>query len=272
MSSTRLADVHPRLRLRGSGRFAASGALLALVWVLLTQWPAAWVASLVQMFSGGRVLLLDSRGTLWQGSAHLALTADKHASTASAWSQRLHWQIDVTGLSSVKIRWRTPDQAGAPEWVWQLSWQPSGLELRLSDVDWRLPTAWLAGWGTPWNTVQPEGVLRIESRQWRWQQNGPKWRMDGQFTLNFLGLATRLSSLHPLGDYRMQVLGGDSPQISLETLSGPLRMAGQGQWQQGRLVFEGEAWAEQASDEIALSNLLSVLGTRKGPRAILKVG
>ena len=58
----------------------------------------------------------------------------------------------------------------------------------------------------------------------------------------------------------------DFPQISR------WEEGGEGEWQQGRIRFLGEAWAEESTDEIVLSNLLSVLGNRKGPRAILKVG
>jgi general secretion pathway protein N len=130
----------------------------------------------------------------------------------------------------------------------------------------------LTGWGAPWNTIQPDGELRIQTRQWRWQQDGARWHNDGQITLQLLGLSTRLSSLRPLGDYKLMWMGGDTPQISLETLQGPLQMSGQGQWRDGRVVFEGEAWAEHPDDEIALTNLLSVLGNRKGARAVLKMG
>lgn len=268
MSLNRLTAVHARPD--RSAWFAALGATLALLGVLVTQWPAAWLASAVQHFSGGRVLLLESRGTLWQGSAHLALSAGG-GSTPSAWAQRLHWQVSLTELNALQIQWSTPGQSQAP-WVWKAQWQPSGLAFSLGDVDWQLPTTWLSGWGAPWNTVQPEGVLQIQSRQWTWRQTPQQWRADGQITLSLLGLSTRLSSLRPLGDYQLVLHGGESPRLALDTLSGPLRLSGEGRWQQGRIQFLGQAWAQEPSDEIVLSNLLSVLGVRHGPRAILKVG
>ena len=258
-------------RTERAGWFAALGAILALIGVLLVQCPAAWVAAWVKQASDGRIVLLESRGTLWHGSAHLALSAGG-GSSASAWTQRLQWQWVLTGLNGVEIRWLAPGQAVATPWVWSARWHPHGIEIHLGDVDWQLPTAWLSGWGAPWNTVQPEGVLRLQTKLWRWQQQGPQWRADGQLTLSLLGLSTRLSSLKPLGDYQLQVWGGERPHLALETLSGPLRMSGEGEWQQGRIRFLGEAWAEESTDEIVLSNLLSVLGNRKGPRAILKVG
>ncbi len=262
----------PQNTAQGHGVYAAMGATLALVLMLLTQWPATWVASGVRQLSGGRVLLVDSQGSLWQGSAHIALSTGESTASATAWTPRLHWQIAATALNTLEIRWRTSESTGTSSWVWRLQWQPGGLVLTMSDMDWRLPTAWLSGWGAPWNTIQPEGELRLQTRQWRWQQNGHQWRNDGQLSLHLLGLSTRLSSLRPLGDYKLQWMGGDAPKITLETLQGPLQMSGQGQWLERGVVFEGEAWAEHPSDEIALTNLLSVLGNRKGTRAILKMG
>ncbi|MDI9331621.1 MAG: type II secretion system protein N [Alphaproteobacteria bacterium] len=251
--------------------WAALGAALALVGVLLFHWPAAWVAASVRQLSAGRVVLLEPRGTLWQGSAHLAL-ADGPSRVASAWSARLHWRISLAGLNQLEIHLQPQDLSEHQAWIWRAQMHPTGLELNVGDVDWLLPTAWLTGWGSPWNTVQPEGQIRLQSRLWRAQQQESHWRTEGQLTLSLLGLGTRLSSLRPLGDYQVRVWGGDTPRIELSTLQGALQMSGQGLWQHGRLRFQGEAWAEQVADEPVLSNLLSVLGNRIGPRAILKVG
>ena len=95
---------------------------------------------------------------------------------------------------------------------------------------------------------------------------------SGEFTLTLEQFATRLSSLKPLGDYRLTFAGGADTRIRLTTLAGALQMEGQGVWQQGQLQFVGEAWAREAQDESALSNLLGVIGPRNGPRTRLRVG
>ena len=52
-------------------------------------------------------------------------------------------------------------------------------------------------------------------------------------------------------------------QVELETMEGSLQLHGQGQWLNHRLRFRGEATA-QPDAEAALSNLLNVLGQRRG--------
>jgi general secretion pathway protein N len=126
--------------------------------------------------------------------------------------------------------------------------------------------------GTPWNTVEPTGLVRIASPGWQWQQVGRTWQSQGKLSVTLLNFATRLSSLKPLGDYQLLIDGTPNLHVDLKTLKGPLQLTGHGIWHDGRLKFEGEAWAQQTQDEPVLSNLLGVLGTRNGSRAILKVG
>jgi general secretion pathway protein N len=76
----------PPLRLRrqvGSDERAGFGwhllwcsvALLAVGVTVVAQYPAAWAAERVAAATGHRVLLADSQGSIWHGSATLALTA-----------------------------------------------------------------------------------------------------------------------------------------------------------------------------------------------------
>jgi general secretion pathway protein N len=127
------------------------------------------------------------------------------------------------------------------------------------------------GLGAPWNTVQPEGVMQLQTTQLVWHQRGGTTRLNGQAELQLRQLATRLSTLKPLGNYRVRVLGGDTIALTLDTLEGSLQLQGTGQWQQGRLQFIGEATAAPDAQD-ALSNLLNVLGQRQGNKSILKMG
>lgn len=245
--------------------------LLAAGAVLLHQWPAAWVAPWLERITQGRVLLQEARGTLWNGSALFALGSGSDA-PATAWPQRIHWQIRPASLNQLSLALRGSPDPDARPWVGGLRWQPSGWRIELDDIDWQLPSAWLSALGAPWNTLTPEGQLRLQSRQWRWQLEREQLTMGGQVTLTLLNLSTRLSSLRPLGDYQVNIMGGTTPSIELITLQGSLQMTGKGLWHRGRLDFQGEAWANQADDEVVLSNLLGVLGPRRGTRALLKVG
>ncbi len=255
---------------RGPWAWFVAGTLVGVLAVALHQWPAQWLASVVRQLSEGRVQLVEAQGTLWEGSAYLALGSGSDSTTTLAWSQRLHWRLSPLGLTGWHLRLRPEREPQA--WSWRLQWQPSGWGLQLSDVDWRLPTAWLAGLGAPWNTVQADGVMRLRSQNWQWQAGLDAPAASGQITLNLEGFATRLSSLRPLGDYQLKLLGAPQPRVELSTIQGHLRMSGQGQWHKGRLQFQGEAWADQPQDETALANLLGVLGPRTGSRTLLKVG
>jgi len=119
----------------------------------------------------------------------------------------------------------------------------------------------------------PEGQLRLATQalqlQLLWQSG--RWRSDGSTRLEALAVSSRLSPLRPLGSYRLDILGGDSPQLQLSTLTGDLRLSGQGQWVGQRLHFQGEASASPER-ETALSNLLNILGRRQGPRSIISFG
>lgn len=257
---------------RGPWAWFALGAMISALVVVLHQWPARWLAPLVRHLSAERLQLIDPQGTLWQGSAYLALSAGPDSPATTAWAQRLQWRLAPLGLSAWQLQVRPTQKPEAQTWSWRLQWHPSGWTLSLSDIDWHLPTAWLAGLGAPWNTVQPDGVMRLRSQDWQWQDGKVGTPSKGQITLTLEGFATRLSSMRPLGDYQLTLRGAPTVQVELSTIQGHLRMNGQGQWQGGRLQFQGEAWADRSEDETALSNLLNVLGQRIGPRTLLKVG
>ena len=74
-----------------------------------------------------------------------------------------------------------------------------------------------------------------------------------------------------MGSYRINLLGGATPQLQLDTLEGSLRLSGRGQWVGSRLRFTGEASAVPER-EAALSNLLNIIGRRNGPRSIITIG
>jgi general secretion pathway protein N len=94
-------------------------------------------------------------------------------------------------------------------------------------------------------------------------------------------ISTRLSTLKPLGTYRVVLQGmeagstaaqaDDTMRLTLDTLEGSLQLQGTGQWRNGRLQFNGEASSEPDA-QAALSNLLNILGQRQGAKSILKLG
>ena len=112
-------------------------------------------------------------------------------------------------------------------------------------------------------TLASQG-LKVESAQGR-------VRVEGAAVMELNQVASRLSTLAPLGSYRLNVSGGDITRFTLATTSGPLQLSGSGQWAAAKLRFNGEARAAEGS-EAALSNLLNIIGRRQGARAIIAIG
>ncbi len=86
-----------------------------------------------------------------------------------------------------------------------------------------------------------------------------------------MGVRTVLSTLQPLGSYRLAIEGGAQPVLTLSTLEGALQLSGQGELVQGRWRFRGEARSEAAAQS-ALGNLLNIIGRRDGARSVITVG
>ena len=95
--------------------------------------------------------------------------------------------------------------------------------------------------------------------------------LNGQAELVAQDISSRLSTLRPMGSYRITLQGGAAPAVRLQTLEGSLQLTGGGQWVGQRLHFQGEASAA-ADREAALSNLLNIIGRRSGPRSIITIG
>jgi general secretion pathway protein N len=240
--------------------------------------PAAWLATAAASASSGHLLLADARGTVWNGSAVMVLTGGPDSRDASALPGRFEWSVGVRSWALAlrmrhacclngEITWRLKPGFGRM----QVVLEPAPNEGALG----QWPAAWLSGLGTPWNTLQLGGLLRLTSPdlQLDWAQG--RMRFIGQASLELTGVSSRVSTLNPLGSYRLDVLGGaggsDAATISLSTMEGALDLSGDGQWSGGRLRFNGEARAA-AGSEAALNNLLNIIGRRQGARSVITIG
>jgi general secretion pathway protein N len=133
------------------------------------------------------------------------------------------------------------------------------------------PSAVLAGLGTPWNTVQLQGTLRLSTPGLNVVSAVDRLRIEGSLQLDLPDMASRLSTLRPLGSYRLHLQGGEQTMLDLQTLRGALQLQGSGRWTAAHLRFEGEARADAAS-EAELSNLLNIMGRRDGARSVITLG
>lgn len=255
-------------------RWAVAGALVGAALALPLFAPASWLSAGLASASGQHLLLLEPRGSLWNGSARLVLAAGSGSAEGRELPERLHWRLRPAWLDSAPGLRLTLRQDGAiaGETALALRLAPGQMRLSLPDAPTLLqwPAAWLAGLGTPWNTLAPQGQLRLQTQGFAldWQQG--RWQVQGLLRLELLNFSSRLSPLSPLGSYRLDMQGGPVTQLQLQTLEGALRLSGQGSVGT-RTRFEGEASAA-AGSETALANLLNIIGRRRGARSIISLG
>jgi len=250
------------------------GLSFGLALALVMYAPARWLGSILAHRTGGQVLLQGARGTVWNGSAQLVITAGHGSRDAAALPSRLEWTLQPApgGLRLslfaacctarpllLRLQARLEDGAVSP---------------RIEVADGAMsqwPASLLVGLGTPWNTLQPEGALQLSTQGLvlRWAEG--RLQMEGRAEVIAESVSSRLSTLRPLGSYRLTLAGGSTPALALDTLGGSLQLTGQGQWVGGRLRFEGLAHAE-AQREDALGNLLNLIGQRRGAQSRITLG
>lgn len=268
-----------------SHRWAWMGAGLGLALAFITQAPAHWLTHAIEQASGERVLLPDAQGTVWNGSAQWVLNEGTlniaatpnlaRPANTTALPTRVTWQLGprldwahlrLTLSAHMASACCTPQPVRidvSPLW--------RGVRVQVGDHTSSWPASWLVGLGAPWNTVQPEGQMQLHTTQLQWTRQAGLEQLQGQAELQMQQLSTRLSTLRPLGSYRVRVQGGDTVALTLDTLEGSLLLQGTGQILNGRVRFNGEASAAPDA-EAALSNLLNILGQRQGAKSILKMG
>jgi general secretion pathway protein N len=239
--------------------------------------PAGWLAGAVATASAQRVLLTDARGTLWRGSALLVLTGGVGSRDATALPDRLEWRLGLSGLKpELRLR-QACCLRGEVRALVSPGWGRVAVQV-LPDQGTTIgqwPAALLAGLGTPWNTMQMGGTLRLTSSGMTIESVQGRMRFSGDAALDIAHVSSRVSTLDTLGSYRLTLRGdassGDGARMELITVDGALRLSGNGQWAGNGLRFRGEAAAAEGS-EPALNNLLNIIGRRQGARSVISIG
>lgn len=257
-------------------RWGVWGAIVGLLIGIVAFAPAAWLASGVAAATDRRLLLSDARGTVWSGSAIAVLTAGPDSRDASALPGRLQWDLGwsgpglelrithaccLNGTVAVQLRPGIGRLAATlvspPGWVGQ--W----------------PASVLGGLGTPWNTLQLDGAMRLVSPGLTLEWVQGRLRVDGRADFELQNVSSRLATVDPLGTYRFTMAGdaanAGALQLGLTTTEGALQLSGTGSWGPNGVRFRGEAGAE-AADEAALNNLLNIIGRRSGARSVISIG
>jgi len=271
-----LAELAWQRARNASTRWAVWGAVIGTLVGVVVFAPASWLAAAVAQATGQRLLMADAKGSIWGGDAQLVLTGGAGSRDAAALPGRLRWQIRprVNGFDlalnqacCLEREWVVQFKLGLGHYQVVLPPRPQALG--------QWPAAWLAGLGTPFNTLQLGGTLRLTSNGMTLESVQGRWRVIGSVDADLLGVSSRLSTLDTLGSYRFSVRGGatgaDPATLNLETLEGGLRLSGSGQWTGSRVRFRGEATAAEGQ-EAALNNLLNIIGRRQGAASVISIG
>lgn len=235
-----------------------TGLLVAGV-VLFANYPVYWVQGKLAEVTGGRLRVLHSQGTIWAGKAVLGLSDGGRVFTlpdALEWRLSLFEQDKPLGIVASHPRLNAPLHLGLDS---------EGISLGEGEL--RVPAAWLSALGAPFNTIRPEGLLKVN-----WKAMS---LLDPDLNVQVLwqDAQSALASIRPLGEYRIELTGKPSQQLNLalSTLNGALKMQGKGSMVPGsRMNFTGEAWSD-STNKTALTGLLSQMGRLEGERYKLGV-
>jgi general secretion pathway protein N len=242
-------------------RSLAIAGIAAYAIFLAAMAPARWLAARLESAAPGRYAVSDVEGTLWKGSAKALVNAP----AGSLVVDRAEWDF----LPSRLLRGRL---------AFAIKLRGAGF-----DASYEAGRS-LAGWGLRDLAIHADAALAAAALPLiaRWRPEGqvsvtsPALDVDGSdvsgtVRVDVKGAATSLSAVKPLGSYRAEIAGeGPSGKLTVSTLEGPLRLAGQGrvEWS-GRFQFKGEARGEGPHAK-ALEPLLEVLGPARpdGSRAL----
>ena len=257
-------------------RWGIVGAVVGTLAGMVAFAPAAWLANGIASATQQRQLLSDARGTVRAGSAVPVLTGGPDSHDASALPGRIEWTMGLKGLA-FELRAR---QACCLNGTVAVQIRPGLGRMSYTLVPppgWvgQWPSAWLGGLGTPFNTLQLGGAVRLSSPGFTLESVQGRWRVDGRADVDLVGVSSRVSTLDTLGSYRLTFSGdpaAGTPQLSLNTLDGVLQLNGSGSLTPTGVRFRGEARAASPADEPALSNLLNIIGKRDGARSVISIG
>lgn len=234
--------------------------------------PAAWAGAAVSASTGGRVELAEATGTLWAGEATVVFASgEAHQKARASLPQRLSWRLSPWRLLGGELELALSHPSALSQTLIVHAYRDGSATLGPATL--HLPASLLVGLGAPWNTVRPGGVLTVS---WDTLQIGGG-KVRGHLSADWADASSALSPVSPLGHYRLLTNGVfPGTRLDLETVSGPLELAGSGTIAEGgRLRFQGVARAEAAADpavKTQLAGLISLLGRRDGETAILNFG
>lgn len=237
-----------RLKSRALVRYAILVAAIYGVMLAITA-PATLLARMLPTQSGIQLGYLS--GTLWQG------TVDK-VSFLSALGQvqvrDIRWELQWSYLLRGELALKLESAEAVGNLIVVRGWRT----LRIAQADLALPAAELAQILPSLMPWEPEGEVQIQTRGFVLQSRS-------EAMLTWRNAALNLSSLQPLGDYRLNIRNtAEKMEFQLDTAQGDLKLAGLGSYSaQAGLLFQGTAQTD-AAHAVNLKKLLEAFGQNRG--------
>jgi len=234
-------------------------AIFGLVFYLLfliVEMPASWFAWGLNQYTHGAVRLDPIGGSLWSGSGKLIVyypQSTPHDLGTAEWSINPFWLF----AGRLQMHWQASAQDTSIDTTLRLGFG----QTQLIDTDISFPAQSVSNFYPAATLLSPKGQVRVHTAKFTIDENG----IEGNGEILWQNAGSDLSSVQPLGDYRLEITGeGKAANLKLATSRGALDLSGHGKWQLqgGQLQINGTAIPREHVSE--LDPLLKLLGPDQG--------
>ncbi|MHB1140914.1 MAG: type II secretion system protein N [Sulfuricaulis sp.] len=235
--------------------YAIFGLVFYLLFLII-EMPASWFAWGLNRYTQGAVRLDPIAGSLWSGNGRLVVY---YPQTTPHDFGQTEWGVNPFWLFAGRVQLSL--QANHQDKRLKTSLGLGHNSFLLKDTEAELPAAFVAQLYTPLSLISPQGKVRITAESLALSPG----KVEGAATLEWLNAGSSLSSVQPLGDYRLDITGAEkNANLKLTTLRGDLEFTGQGQWQPqtGQVQINGTALPRARTGE--LESLLNMIGSDHG--------
>lgn len=232
--------------------------LLVILFLIVAYMPVRFFTAQIAESSGCKMILNQPSGSVWRGSASLGFSEPSGGNTKTcippyAMTERFSWKSHCSILHQQCTFKVEHDHLGKPL---QIVLSMRSITIESNNIE--LPGNLLEVFGSPWNSLHPRGKLKLQ-----WSDIALSKLMSGNVEFQLNDMSSAISPIKPLGSYALKFQIENDLKFELFTLKGPLILNGQGQYQNNRISFAGDASA--APDSLpSLIGLLSIIGNRNG--------